>query len=401
MSRHLTALDEPSMNANQEPPLFILNWPPLHKCLLMLSLAVLIQASWLAWKLYIYFHPQLWTYIDLDYLTHYIFINKIIVVALLLPMLLCWHLRDSAKAQLILPYLCVLSYGLAMVHEAYLVGVMSPATSVTSVMSVIIGLLLFKRRLVYSTLSTIFIIFAILMYFTVHGKLPYAPLFVNITGNSSSKAIVFWAFAMLSFGLPLLIGGFVLLELLLSQWRQREKNIELLSQVDPLTGLYNRRTLYHFLSGLLNKTPNKLTLHSLILLDLDFFKKINDSYGHVIGDKILISTARTLQNAVRQHDIVSRFGGEEFVIVLTNTTYEQTLQVAERCRKELMMITVYTDHRIPQQVKVTGSFGITHFESDISNIDNIFKQADQALYHAKDSGRNQIVHYSDYAEQHV
>lgn len=383
------------MTSTQQSSEFILNWPPLHKCLLILALSALIQTSWLVWKLYIYYHPELWIYINIDYLTRYIFINKIILAVLTLPMLLCWYLRDSDTAQLILPYVCISTYSFTMIHEAYLVGLMSPATATTAVMSVVVGLVLFKRRIIYSVLSIFFAIAAWILYATLHGTLQYAPLFVNIAADGSSKAVVFWASAMLAFGLPILIGGLVLLELLLSQWRQREKNIEILSQIDPLTGLYNRRTLYHFLSDLLNKNNDKPSLHSLILLDLDFFKKINDSYGHVVGDKILLATAEALQNTVRHNDIVSRFGGEEFVIVLTNTTHEQTMQVAERCRNELMKITICTDSDELQQVKITASFGITHFDSDIDSTDIIFKQADEALYHAKDLGRNQVVHYLD------
>ena len=389
------------MTNSQQSSNFILNWPPLYKCLLILGLGVLIQTSWLLWKLYIYHHPALWTYINVDYLTRYILINKIILFSIPLPMLLCWHLRNSTKAQLVLPYISVAIYSFTTVHEAFLVGLMSPATATTMVMSVVIGLVLFERRVVYTTLFVFFAAAAWIMYATIQGKLPYAPLFLNFEKTGSSKAMVFWATAMLSFGLPILLGAFTLLELLLSQWRQREKSIETLSQIDPLTGLYNRRTLYNFLSNLLNKNDGKISLNSLILLDLDFFKKINDTYGHMVGDKILVATAQVLQNTVRQNDIVSRFGGEEFVVVLTNTTYEQTLQVAERCRNELMKITVTTDDAVMHQVQVTASFGVAHFDNHLNNIDIAFKQADDALYHAKHSGRNRVVHYLDFAKQPV
>ncbi len=387
------------MDTNQKTWAFVLNWPPLYKCLLMLSVAVLIHTAWLIWKLYIYFHPSLWVYVSADYLRSSILLNSMILLVLAVPMLLCWYLRASEKAQMILPYACILIYGLSMVHEAYLVGIMSPATSLTFVMSVIIGLLLFKRILIYSTLAIVFTIFIWLMHATIEGKIPYAPIFINTLGTSTGKATVFWTFAMLWFGLPILIGGFILLEMLLSQWRQREKNIEVLSQVDPLTGLYNRRTLYRFLSGLLNKKYPKPFLHSLILLDLDLFKQINDSYGHVMGDRILVEAAQVLKSVVRQQDIVGRFGGEEFIIILTNTSYQQTRQVAERCRNELMSINIYDDHN--HKIAVTASFGTTHFDSTSHDIDTVLKKADQALYEAKDLGRNQVVHYWDYAAQQI
>ncbi|MDR9777675.1 GGDEF domain-containing protein, partial [Rhizobium hidalgonense] len=195
------------------------------------------------------------------------------------------------------------------------------------------------------------------------------------------------------------IGGFILIEVLLSQWRQREKKIELLSQIDPLTGLYNRRTLYGFLLNLIGKKYSKPALHSLILLDLDFFKKINDSCGHVMGDKVLVEASRVLKSMVREKDIVGRFGGEEFIIILANTSYKQTSLVAERCRKELNNLVLHDDHQ--NKLVVTASFGVTHFDATTRDIDSILKEADQALYHAKDSGRNQVCHYWDYKEQNV
>lgn len=376
---------------------FILNWLPLYKCLLMLSVAVLIHSAWIIWKLYIYFHPSLWLYVNIEYLYSSIFLNGMTLLVLAVPMWLCWYLRASEKAQAILPYACVLTYGLSMIYEAYLVGIMSPATSLTFVMSVIIGLLLFSRLLVYSTIAIVLAVFIWLMHATVEGKIPYAPIFINSIDTSNSKAIVFWTSAMLWFGLPILIGGFILLETLLGQWRQREKNIEVLSQVDPLTGLYNRRTLYRFLASLLHRKEPKPRLHSLILLDLDLFKQINDSYGHLMGDRILVEAAQVLKSIVRKQDIVGRFGGEEFIIILTNTSYEQTRQVAERCRNELMSINLYDDYN--NKIVVTASFGTTHFDSSVYDIDRVLKKADQALYQAKDLGRNQVVHDWDYAAQ--
>jgi diguanylate cyclase (GGDEF)-like protein len=193
------------------------------------------------------------------------------------------------------------------------------------------------------------------------------------------------------------IGGLILLELLLSQWRQREKSVEILSQIDPLTTLYNRRTIYNFLEILLSKQYTDHRFHALILLDLDYFKQINDKYGHTVGDKALIETANVLKRTIRNEDIVGRFGGEEFIIVVANTSHQQTQQIAERCRNELARLKVYSDH--DEEVMVTASFGITHFDRHITSLDTVLKQADEALYHAKNLGRNQVVQYQDYLKQ--
>lgn len=397
LSQNLTALDTLSMDNKPQSPLFILNWPALDKCILMLSLGILIQTAWLIWKLVIYLNPTLWVYVDTEYLKSFLLLNSAMPPLLASVILLCWYLRKSKHAQLILPYVSIFTYGLTMIHEAFLVGLMSPASSITLVLSVMIGLLLFKRSLVYSTTTVIVFFFSIIMYATTKGILPYAPIFINTIDTSSGTATAFWVISMFCFGLPILIGGFILIEVLLSQWRQREKKIELLSQIDPLTGLYNRRTLYGFLLNLIGKKYSKPALHSLILLDLDFFKKINDSCGHVMGDKVLVEASRVLKSMVREKDIVGRFGGEEFIIILANTSYKQTSLVAERCRKELNNLVLHDDHQ--NKLVVTASFGVTHFDATTRDIDTILKEADQALYHAKDLGRNQVVHYWDYREQ--
>lgn len=385
------------MNTKVKNSEFILNWSPVKKCLLMLSMALLIHGDWLVWKLYIYFTPELWKFVNIHLLLNQLLLNLLILPALALLMLLCWLVQESKKAQIILPYVCVLAFGLSMSRDAYLSGVMCPATSMTFMLAMIVGLFLFKRVVIYSAALVTMGIFSAIMILTLRSELPYAPLFTPPIAIEPTQSSIFWTASMLWFIFPVFIGGLVLLELLLSQWRQREKNVEVLSQVDPLTTLYNRRTIYDFLEILLAKRYTDHRLHALILLDLDFFKHINDSYGHTIGDKALVETANVLKRIIRSEDIVGRFGGEEFIIVVANTTYHKTQQIAERCRNELSNLKVQGDHG--EEVVVTASFGITHFDCHITSLDTVLKQADEALYHAKNLGRNQVVQYEDYIKQ--
>lgn len=385
------------MNTTDKNSEFILNWSPLKKCLLMLSMALLIHGDWLVWKLYIYFTPELWIFVNIQLLLNQLLLNLLILPALTLLMLLCWLLQGSKKAEVILPYVSVMAFGLSMSRDAYLSGVMCPATSMTFMVSMIVGLFLFRRSVIYSAALVTVGIFTWIMWLTLRSELPYAPLFIPLIPVDPTESSIFWTASMLWFILPVFIGGLVLLELLLSQWRQREKKVEVLSQVDPLTTLYNRRTIYDFLEILLAKRYTDHRLHALILLDLDYFKQINDSHGHTIGDKALVETANVLKRIIRSEDIVGRFGGEEFIIVVANTSYQQTQQIAERCRNELAKLKVQGDHG--EDVTVTASFGITHFDCNITSLDTVLKQADEALYHAKNLGRNQVVHYQDYLKQ--
>lgn len=380
------------MNSPEKNLEFILNWSPIEKCLLMLSMSILIHIDWLLWKLYIYLNPDLWQLLNIALLFEQLPINLLTIVLMLSLMGLCWFLRRSRSAEQILPYLCVMVFGLSMIRDSYLSGIMSPATSLTFMLSIIVGLFLFERIVIYTTALLAFGLLSWLMLQTLMGKLPYAPLFMITQPVDANRVSALWTASMLWFTVPILVGGIMLLEILLSQWRDREKRVETLSQTDPLTGLYNRRTIYHFLAQLLNQRQTEERLHSLILLDLDFFKQINDQHGHSVGDRALIATAAALKNTIRQHDMVGRFGGEEFIIVIADTSRERTLHIAERCRHELTQLEVYNDHQ--ELVPLSASFGITHFNQHCT-IDQVLKHADDALYRAKNLGRNQVVHYDE------
>jgi diguanylate cyclase (GGDEF)-like protein len=122
------------------------------------------------------------------------------------------------------------------------------------------------------------------------------------------------------------------------------------------------------------------------LVDIDNFKSVNDTYGHLVGDQVLIKVATTLQENIRQSDLIARWGGEEFVIVLYPTTFSSARSILEMLRKKIQeTFEVYS-------WKLTCSFGATVLMYD-SNMDLVFKQADEALYEAKANGKN-CVHFS-------
>ena len=121
------------------------------------------------------------------------------------------------------------------------------------------------------------------------------------------------------------------------------------------------------------------------MIDADHFKKVNDTYGHKVGDKVLIELSSTVERALRDNDIVARYGGEEFVAFLADNNAEQGKIVADRLRESISRIVVYSEDKQP--VKFTVSIGVS--SSDISdNIDTLIRTADEALYRAKENGRN-------------
>ena len=159
---------------------------------------------------------------------------------------------------------------------------------------------------------------------------------------------------------------------------------------DYLTGLYNRRYLYDFLEKEISRSQRFGRCFSVLVFDIDYFKKLNDTYGHHVGDLVLKTLSEKAEGIKRETDIVARYGGEEFVMVLPETELERALIVAERLRMviEDMDIAVVSD-----KINVTVSVGVAAYspQSKEITIDSLIDSADKALYDAKNSGRNKVV----------
>ncbi len=161
---------------------------------------------------------------------------------------------------------------------------------------------------------------------------------------------------------------------------------------DPLTGLYNRRYMEDALEREFSRAKRNHTPLSIILLDLDFLKKLNDTGGHAIGDYALRSLAGLLNASTRREDTVCRYGGDEFAVILPDTTGENALTRAEKWRKKMADITLL--HRDNQVLKITFTAGIATYPEHGETIKEIFSYADVALYRAKLKGRNCIELFS-------
>ena len=164
------------------------------------------------------------------------------------------------------------------------------------------------------------------------------------------------------------------------------ENLKGLSQQDGLTGLYNRRMLDNTLNRVYTRSQMSGHAFSVIMLDVDHFKKYNDLHGHQGGDCALVALASALMDAVRPIDFVGRYGGEEFTIILPDTTTELARVVAERVRKCVEKNSFTTKNGAPLP-PITISLGITS-SSPGSTIETIWEQADKMLYKAKSEGRN-------------
>lgn len=185
-----------------------------------------------------------------------------------------------------------------------------------------------------------------------------------------------------------------ILELLMSQLAISLENARLyrLAVTDGLTGLYNHRQFEILLDKECARSERYNHIFSVLMIDIDHFKQFNDTYGHLIGDKVLQYVSRIIMRECRATDIVSRFGGEEFVVILPETKKNDAYVVAEKIRKAIELDPMFESEI--GYLQVQASIGIAAYKTDASETNTLLKRADDALYHAKKSGRNKSVLYS-------
>lgn len=170
------------------------------------------------------------------------------------------------------------------------------------------------------------------------------------------------------------------------------QQISQMAVTDSLTGIYNRRYFFEIAEKEFRESTRYKRPLSVVIFDLDHFKKINDTFGHARGDEILRAVVQRCAGSVRRPDTIGRYGGEEFVILLPETDGEQGFRLIERLRQELASTPVETD---TTPALVTASFGIAALTSDITDLLTLLNRADLALYHAKQTGRNRCALWSD------
>ncbi|NQY93864.1 MAG: GGDEF domain-containing protein, partial [Campylobacteraceae bacterium] len=163
---------------------------------------------------------------------------------------------------------------------------------------------------------------------------------------------------------------------------------------DGLTGLYNRKFLDEHSKKIIPYAKRENINIGVLMLDMDHFKAVNDEYGHDIGDKVLKELSRILEESVRESDIVVRYGGEEFIVLLVGISgVEDSMKVANKIRERVREneIDVYAGAKL----KKTISIGLSMFPEDSNTIEGVMKNADIALYEAKSGGRDKVVRFNE------
>lgn len=166
-----------------------------------------------------------------------------------------------------------------------------------------------------------------------------------------------------------------------------KSELERQTRTDYLTGIANRRSFFERAQSEFSRSRRHGMPMSVLAVDIDHFKRINDEYGHPVGDEVLREFARQCQGALRKEDLCARTGGEEFCILLPDSDVEMALATAERIRQ------LFTGHQLSQEqprLRITASFGIAGLHPGDANFGALFSRADRALYVAKDAGRDRV-----------
>jgi len=162
---------------------------------------------------------------------------------------------------------------------------------------------------------------------------------------------------------------------------------ERLANIDDLTGLHTRRAFYELGKVLSNSSQRNAQPLSIIIMDIDNFKRINDSYGHAAGDSALMQVGKIMRERLRKSDISGRIGGEEFAVILPGTSLQQSFQLAEALRKQIEELSIQSEDKT---IRITASFGVA---SGMDDLDTLGEHADKAMYRSKQSGRNAVTAY--------
>lgn len=298
-------------------------------------------------------------------------------------------LRRRAPENRTFVVITVLHYSLTIAIFVCLSGAFHSAGWILFLGGAVMGFLLFGRALTLLGIALFAAVFAVALIASEAGWLGDLIL-VTHPPPADSEAFRGWLVRMsvstvVFGGLTLALCAYVI-----SLLRDREARLDRMSKTDDLTGLLNRRQLMSLLDAELKRARRYQSSVALVMIDLDYFKKINDERGHLTGDRVLIAVSAAMDHAVRDTDVVARYGGEEFVLLLPNTDRDGARELAERCR-ELIASTRVADER--GLVTVTASLGIAAFPADTADPtpDDLLAAADAALYRAKEAGRNQVV----------
>lgn len=281
-------------------------------------------------------------------------------------------------------------------------------TPSTPMIFLLIFLWITYRRGIIFSMNLAMAVVCIVIYFTIHKQGPFSIFSPTLNTLYLQEFIATLTILILFFGILLreikeknilLTRTNFKLKRLSSELEKRvdektksleeaNEKLNYLATTDFLTKIYNRRFFDEVMKSEIEKAQRYNSDLSFIMFDIDYFKNINDTFGHKVGDEVLIFLAKLIKDNIRKIDIFSRIGGEEFAIILPSTNLEKTKELAIKLKNLVQNHALIIDN---QKIKITISIGLSTFNETTQTYDEIFKMADKNLYKAKNSGRNIIV----------
>ena len=363
--------------------LAILDWDLVKK-----SQVILLYASFEAAVIY---------FIQIKYMYHPLANTELLLklqwlypsVFILNILLILFGFLIKSKPNVHIYYVLFLSvyYPFSMLGLPIGIGLLNMLNGVIFMGITFTALLLFPRFSVYFGLVAYVIACYLLSALTVLGYLDYAVAYKPYTlmhKDVQSAQIIYSMFY------TTLYAAFTitLFDISIERWRRYNSKIEKLSCTDELTGLLNRRGVNEIIDLQMQQAQITHRETSLIMVDIDNFKNINDQYGHHQGDLVLKHVANILRKNLRASDVIGRYGGEEFVILLPFTSIENAVLLAEVCRKALEQTAVEVKEN--EMLYIKACFGVSSTAFSGFDYTGLFEQADKAMYQAKRNGKNQV-----------
>ena len=370
----------------------ILDWSPTQRLALLLALLFGQLLLYSVWGGFVLYYPEAQSYIRLSVLISLfpLYFSLLIYLAILYfcCRILSHHPHNHWHSVMQVVVALSLAVGIPML--ATLGGLMSLGAGMLVLGIPILGLFFFQRWASYLLFAVSVLVFVVLVVATAFDYLPYAPILTD-QGLLGGKNSGFWLYSTIFFNLMYVGLLFGMIDQLIQEFKNREQKVRYLSEHDELTGLLNRRAVQQKIQLLLGRARRSTTVQvSVLVLDLDFFKSINDRWGHLVGDEVLTACAARLQQIVGDQGWVSRYGGEEFLVLLLQHTSLEAERLAERICAGISQLQVRCD--AVQSLQLTVSIGVASQTVDrVEAIFALIHQADQALYQAKAQGRNQVV----------
>jgi diguanylate cyclase (GGDEF)-like protein len=361
---------------------------PIQRSAFLMLLITIITLQYISWALLMFYWPTATQYIRTDVIAQHIPVGIGLLLGCLCLYLFCrYHSKNPSRPlQITLQTIVAIYYSVDMHFFGYLIGSMSMAAGAVILGSPIFGLFLLEGRAIYTALVFGLLLLLLLGSLYSLNLLTYAPLLIS---NSTDTASFFWFGSMMFFIMPYWIVVCLLCDIMIKNFRKREAEMRYFAEHDQLTSLNNRHSIDQYAKDIFEKNQKSCVI---ILLDLDHFKQINDQFGHPTGDLVLRHTAELLLNTVRLDDIVGRFGGEEFIILMTDTSLNVAMHIAERIRLSIAALSL--QHTDGTPIIVQASLGLASSEKNPSlSFEQLIHEADIALYQAKRNGRNQVQAY--------